>query len=74
MIEVYKSVYCLRQQLLFLKEGPEIKKSSGMDINGEQPSSEHSEEKESSLLQQEPSSSGKQVYASNEKNCVGRFI
>ena len=67
MIEIYKSVYCLRQQLLSLKEETKIKKSSGMDIYGEQSSSEHSEEEESSLLQQEASSSGRLVYASNEK-------
>ena len=65
MIEIYKSVYCLRQQLLSLKEETKIQKSSGMDIYGEQSSSEHSEEEESSLLQQEASNSGKLVYASN---------
>lgn len=65
MIEIYKSVYCLRQQLLSLKEGPKIKTSSGMDILGEQSSCEHSEEEESSSLQQEASGSGKQVNASS---------
>ena len=55
MIEMYKSVYCLRQQLLSLKgEGTKIKKSSGIDTSGE-----HFEEEESPLLQQEASSSGK---------------
>lgn len=63
MIEIYKSVYCLRQRLLSLKDGTKIKKSSGMDISGEQSSSEHSEEEESSLLQQEASSNGELVYA-----------
>ena len=63
MIEIYKSVYCLRQQLLSLKEGTKIKKSSGMDIYGEQSSSEHSEEEESSLLQQEALSSGEQIHS-----------
>lgn len=72
MIEIYKSVYSLRQQLLSFKEGPKMKKSSTMD--GAQSSSEHSEEEESSLSQQEASSSGKQVYASNENKHVSRFI
>jgi len=73
MIEIYKSVYSLRQQLLSFKEGPKMKKlTSGMD--GAQSSSEHSEEEESSLSQQEASSSGKQVYASNENKHVSRFI
>lgn len=67
MIEIYKSVYSLRQQLLSFKEGPKMKKStSGMD--GAQSSSDTAQS------QQEASSSGKQVYASNENKHVSRFI
>lgn len=59
MIEVYKNVYRLRQQLLSLKEGLEIKKSSSMDIHCERSSSEHSEEEETSPLQQQVSGTSK---------------
>ena len=52
IIEIYRNVYRVRQQLLSLKEGLEIKKSSGMDIHCEQSSGEHSEDEESAPFQQ----------------------
>lgn len=55
VIEIYKSVYHLRQQLFSLKEELEIKKSSSMDIHYEHSSSEHSEEEDISPLQQQVS-------------------
>ena len=50
MVEVYRSVYHLRQQLLSLKEGLEIKKSTGVDQSvGEQSDSSDAEEESTSL-------------------------
>lgn len=66
MFEVYKNVYRLRQQLLALKEGFEIKKSTSMDMHCEGSSTEHSdfpppEEDKSAHLQQQGSGTGKQM-------------
>lgn len=66
MFEVYKNVYRLRQQLLALKEGFEIKKSTSMDMHCEGSSTEHSdfpppEEDKSAHLQQQGSGIGKQM-------------
>lgn len=51
MIEVYRSVYHLRQQLLSLKEGLEIKKSTGMDHSIREQSDSSDAEEESTSLQ-----------------------
>lgn len=49
MTEAYRSVYCLRQQLLSLKEGLEIKKSTGHQSLAEQSDSSDAEEESGSL-------------------------
>ena len=51
IIEVYRSVYHLRQQLLSLKDGLEIKKSTGMDHSLRERSDSSDAEEESTSLQ-----------------------
>ena len=75
MIEVYRSVYRVRQELLSLKEGLEVKKSSGVGADshrscGEQSDSSDAEE-ESASLQAKPSGILKQTQ-SKYWMCTGR--